>query len=250
MLAEILRSTEARIQALPVLSDVPDCGEHRSLKAAIRGARDRNAVIAELKYASPSRGVIRTAPAPTVLARDLVDGGCVAVSVITEPRYFGGNPVSIMEVRNAVGVPVLRKDFIIDERQLQESKMLGADAVLLIASVLQERLGAFVRESRRLGLEPLVETHTPEEIRSAHQAGADIIGINNRDLRTMKVNLATTVELSEAARRSPALIVSESGLAWPCDIRMLRRYCDAFLIGSAITASRNPKKTLEGFVFA
>ncbi|MDD1674411.1 MAG: indole-3-glycerol-phosphate synthase, partial [Methanomicrobiales archaeon] len=237
MLADILRSTEARIQDLSVPSDVPAHGEHRSLKAAIRGARNRNAVIAELKYASPSRGIIRSAPEPIVLARDLVDAGCIAISVITEPRYFGGNAMSLMDVRKTVNVPVLRKDFIIDERQLQESKMLGADAVLLIAGVLQDRLRAFVHESCRLGLEPLVETHTPEEIRAAHAAGAEIIGINNRDLRTMKVNLATTVELSEAARRGPALIISESGLCWPCDVRALRRYCDAFLIGSAITAA-------------
>ena len=250
MLADILRSTEQRVQALSEHADMPFYGEHRSLKNAIRGVRDRAAVIAELKYASPSRGVIRTLPEPAVLAQDLVGAGCIAVSVITEPHYFRGNTDSIARVRNAVRVPVLRKDFIIDERQLGETKLLGADAVLLIAALLGDRLELFVREAGRLGLEPLVETRTPEEIRRAHAAGAEIIGINNRDLRTMKTNLATTVELSGTARRFPALIVSESGFTWPCDIRALRRYCDAFLIGTAITASRNPEKTLEGFVFA
>jgi indole-3-glycerol phosphate synthase len=153
-------------------------------------------------------------------------------------------------VRDAVRVPVLRKDFIIDERQLLETKVLGADAVLLIVALLGDRLGAFVQEARRLGIEPLVETHTTGEIRMAHAAGAEIIGINNRDLRTMKTNLATTLELSAIARRHGVSVVSESGFAWPCDVRALRRHCDAFLIGSAITSSRNPGKTLEGFVCA
>jgi indole-3-glycerol phosphate synthase len=249
MLAEILRSTEQRVGALTLPADMP-CRATRSLKQAIAGSREKHAVIAELKYASPSKGVIRTSPPPHELAQELERYGCAAVSVITEPHFFGGNTVSIPRVRDAVSVPVLRKDFIIDERQLRETKVLGADAVLLIAAVLGNRLGTFVQEARRLGIETLVETHTPEEVRMAHAAGAEIIGINNRDLRTMKTNLATTLELSAAARRYDALIVSESGFTWPCDVRALRRHCDAFLIGSAITSSRTPGKTLEGFVCA
>jgi indole-3-glycerol phosphate synthase len=250
MLAEILRRTEQRVQALSVPEDVFRYGEIRSLKKAILDTREKNAVIAELKYASPSRGIIRDLPEPATLAADLVSAGGIAVSVLTEPHFFRGNPASIAEVREAVRVPVLRKDFIIDERQLLESKMLGADAVLLIAAVLQDRLAAFIQKSREIGIETLVETHTAEEIRQAHAAGAGIIGINNRDLHTMKTSLLTTVYLSEVARRQESVIVSESGLTWPCDIRSLRRYCDAFLIGSAITASGNPKKKLEEFVFA
>ncbi|MGC9436067.1 MAG: indole-3-glycerol phosphate synthase TrpC [Methanomicrobiales archaeon] len=244
---EILRRTRERVAALPA---VPDSDRQPvSLTRAIRECRDRNPVIAEIKFASPSRGPIHPPGDPATIAREYLAGGAVAISVLTEPFFFGGSPEKLAAVRRAVSVPILRKDFIIDHRQLPETKALGADAVLLIAAVLGPDLARFVDDARELGLEPLVEVHTREEADLAQAAGADLIGINNRDLRTMSVDLTTTRRL--AGHIGPGrTIVSESGIRWPFDVRTLRDYCDGFLIGSALMADADRKKKLEGFVYA
>lgn len=244
---EILRRTRERVAALPA---VPDSDRQPvSLTRAIRECRDRNPVIAEVKFASPSRGPIHPPGDPAAIAREYVAGGAVAISVLTEPFFFGGSPEKLAAVRRAVSVPILRKDFIIDPRQIPETKALGADAVLLIAAVLGPELASFVDGARELGLEPLVEVHTREEADLAVDAGADLIGINNRDLRTMSVDLTTTRRL--AGHLGPGrTIVSESGIRWPFDVRSLRDCCDGFLIGSALMADADRKKKLEGFVYA
>ncbi len=250
ILDEIIRCTGRRVAALPdppaVDRSTPAC----SLAAAIRACRDRNAVIAELKYASPSRGVLRTEPDPGALAAEFVAGGAVALSVLTEPSFFGGSTENLVRARRAASVPILRKDFIIDPRQLAETKAIGADAVLLIARVLGENLSAFVDLAFDLGLEPLVEIHNRDEAELALATDAELIGINNRDLSTLKIDISTTRRLSGLVADEGRTVVSESGILWPYDVRNLRDCCDAFLIGSAIMSAKNRKKRLEGFVFA
>jgi indole-3-glycerol phosphate synthase len=249
ILDEIVRSTGERLRHLDQPVD-PDPLPRRSLEAAIRTSAGRHAVIAEVKYASPSRGRIHDGCTPEAIAREFVAAGAAGLSVLTEPTYFGGSTGYLVRVRRAVSVPVLRKDFIIDERQLSETRALGADAVLLIARVLGDRLPAFVDGALALGLEPLVEVHDRDEMGRALATNASLIGINNRNLATMTLDLSTTVRLAGAARDAGRLVVSESGITWPCDVRSLSRHCDAFLIGSALMSARDRRKRLEGFVFA
>ena len=185
-----------------------------------------------------------------MMAGALASSKCVALSVLTEPYFFGGTGQDIARVKSAVSIPVLRKDFVIDERQIPESSALGADAVLLIATVLKERLPAFVSLARDHGLEPLVEVHTGAEVELALSTDADLIGINNRSLSTLRVDRSTTRLLSKRIRSAGRKIVSESGMETGDDIREMRPYCDAFLIGSSIMSHDRPEKKLEEFVCA
>jgi len=250
ILDEILRRTARRVARLP--ASFPEAGREKrpSLATAIRNNNGANAIIAEIKCASPSRGVIRRNVDIAVTAVSLGEGGCVALSVLTEPYFFGGTCQDLSRVRSAVSIPVLRKDFIIDERQIAESRALGADAVLLIAAILKNRLPGFVDCAFDFGLEPLVEVHSGEETEQALSTEAPLIGINNRDLTTLGVDRSKTRALSEPIRRAGRIIVSESGMWNADDIREMKRYCDAFLIGSAIMAHKYPRKKLEEFVCA
>ncbi|ABN56009.1 MULTISPECIES: indole-3-glycerol-phosphate synthase [Methanoculleus] len=250
ILDDIVRSTRERLRDLDQSVVDPDPLPRRSLAAAIRTSSERHAVIAEVKYASPSRGRIHEGCTPEAIAREFVAAGAAGLSVLTEPTYFSGSIENLARVRRAVSVPVLRKDFIVDERQLGETRALGADAVLLIARVLGNRLPAFVDSALALGLEPLVEVHDRDEMERALATNATLIGINNRNLATMTIDLSTTVRLAGAARDAGRVVVSESGIMWPYDVRSLSRHCDAFLIGSALMSARDRRKRLEGFVFA
>ena len=250
ILDEIVRRTQKRVAHLP-----PEFPENRarstiSLIGAIRNRDGRNAIIAEIKCASPSRGIIRRNVDMAMMAGALAEKGCVALSVLTEPYYFGGTGQDIAQVKSAVCIPVLRKDFIIDERQIAESLALGADAVLLITAVLKERLPIFVGLTQECGLEPLVEVHTRSEVEIALSTTAELIGINNRSLSTLRVDRSTTRLLSERIRSAGKTIVSESGMLTGDDIREMKPYCDAFLIGSSIMAHGRPEKKLEEFVCA
>lgn len=250
ILEKILERTQKRVENLPETFPEQYRFRHASLAAAIRSAQKKNPVIAEIKCASPSRGVIRRNVDMAMMAGVLADGGCVGISVLTEPYFFGGSGADIARVKGAVNVPVLRKDFVIDLRQIQETKALGADAVLLIAGVLKERLPEFVDAAYGAGLEPLVEVHNANEINYALSTRAELIGINNRDLPTMTINRSTTRILSETVRSEGRIIVSESGMRSAEDVRETRPYCDAFLIGSSIMSHAQPKKKLEEFVCA
>ncbi len=250
ILDEIVRRTKKRVEKLPATFPEPDGFRHASLEAAIRSAEKKNPVIAEIKCASPSGGVIRRNVDMAMMAGVLADGGCVGISVLTEPYFFGGSGADIARVKKAVSVPVLRKDFVIDMRQIAETKALGADAVLLIAGVLGDRLQAFVDAVYGAGLEPLVEVRNAREIECALLTRAQLIGINNRDLTTMTIDRSTTRNLSEKLRVNNRLVVSESGMRSADDIREMRPYCDAFLIGSSLMAHQAPGKKLEEFVCA
>ena len=247
---EILKRTEKRVAQLPNSFPESPKRDRFSLAAAIRNRNGKNAIIAEIKCASPSRGVIRRNIDMAMMAGVLQEGGCVALSVLTEPYFFGGTSRDIERVRTAVHLPVLRKDFIIDRRQIAESLSLGADAVLLIAAVLKGDLPEFVDEVIDYGLEPLVEVRTQEEAQLALSSQATLIGINNRNLATLGIDRSTTRDISEQIRRDGRLIVSESGMRSADDVREMKRYCDAFLIGSSIMSHSHPRKKLEEFVCA
>ncbi len=204
ILDEIVRSTGERLRHLDQLVDPdPPLPPRRSLAAAIRTSSGRHAVIAEVKYASPSRGRIHEgctprSDRPRVRRRR---GGRGPLGADRTHLFRGGSTRYLVRVRRAVSVPVLRKDFIIDERQLGETRALGADAVLLIARVLGGIASRVRRRALALGLEPLVEVHDRDEMERALATNATLIGINNRNLETMTIDLSTTVRLAGGGPR-------------------------------------------------
>ncbi len=208
----------------------------------------RRAVIAEVKRRSPSRGALRPGLDPAALARDYEAAGALAVSVITEPDFFGGSLADLVAARAAVGLPLLRKDFVVDPYQVWEARAAGADLVLLIVAVLGERTAEYVAVCREAGVEPLVEVHDAAEFDAAVAAGARLVGVNNRDLRTFRVDLDTTRRL---APRAPAgvVVVSESGLTGPADLDALeRRGARVFLVGEALVTAPDPAAALRPLV--
>ena len=203
-------------------------------------------VIAELKKASPSRGLLRDDYQPAALATGLEQAGAAALSVLTEEDFFQGSLAHLKEARSATQVPVLRKDFIVDPWQVWETRAGGADSFLLIVAILDD---VTVRELLSLGrdlrMEPLVEVHKREELSRAVDAGARIIGVNNRDLRSFKVRVETSLELVDAVP-DECIAVSESGLRSHDDLKRLQRAgFDAFLIGEHLMESSHPDAALR-----
>ncbi len=192
-------------------------------------AADRIPVIAEVKPTSPTADGTRDDD-PVELAESMVAGGAAAISVLTEPSHFGGSPESLTRIRDAVDVPVLRKDFVLTEDQLD---VVSADLLLLIARFVDD-LDALVTAARDRGFQPLVEVHDEAELETAIEAGADIIGVNNRDLAKLEVDLGTFESVAPQVPDDVTLI-AESGISTPADVRRMREAgADALLIGSAI----------------
>jgi indole-3-glycerol phosphate synthase len=208
--------------------------------------RDSLNVIAELKKASPSRGLIRADFDPVALAKTLEAAGAAALSVLTEEEYFQGELKYMRDARAATGVPVLRKDFIVDPWQVWEARATNADSFLLIVAGLSDALLAeLLTLGRELGMEPLVEVHTREELTRALAAGARIVGVNNRNLKTLEVRVETSVELI-AAIPEECIAVCESGLRTHEDLVRLRATgFDAFLIGEHLMAQPDPAAALK-----
>ncbi|MGD0543070.1 MAG: indole-3-glycerol phosphate synthase TrpC [Candidatus Acidiferrales bacterium] len=202
-------------------------------------------VIAELKKASPSRGLIRTEFAPAALAASLEKAGAAALSVLTEEDFFSGSLADLKEANRVTKIPILRKDFIIDPWQVWEARAAGADSFLLIAAVLQGgMLDELLALGRSLKMEPLVEVHSRQELDCVLAAGANIIGVNNRDLQDLTVNLKTSFDLIRAIPEE-CTAVSESGLSTSGDIARLRDAgFDAFLIGEHLMQQDDPAQTL------
>jgi indole-3-glycerol phosphate synthase len=194
-------------------------------------------VIAEVKRASPSQGALAPIDDPAALARAYASGGAVAVSVLTESRRFGGSLDDLAAVRSAVDVPVLRKDFVVSSYQLWEARAVGADLVLLMASVLeQDALICLVERAESIGLTPLVEAHTALEVERALLAGARVVGINNRDLRTLRVDLSTFVDLAPLIPDG-VVRIAESGIRSPHDVfEMAQAGADAVLVGTSLVS--------------
>jgi indole-3-glycerol phosphate synthase len=219
----------------------------RSLRAALTAPGP--SLIAECKKASPSAGLIRPDFDPEALAHAYVAGGARAVSVVTEPDHFDGDPEWLAVVRRAVPVPVLRKDFIVTPRQLYESSVLGADAVLLIARLLDEdELGDLLAIAAELELEVLLEIFTDEDPAPAIHSGAPIIGVNSRDLATFEKRLDRMEDLASELP-SDRVRVAESGLQGPEDVRRLAAAgYDGFLVGEHLVRSQDPEAAVRSLV--
>jgi indole-3-glycerol phosphate synthase/phosphoribosylanthranilate isomerase len=232
------RDVSARLGGL-ALADLQRRAEpsRRSLRAALGrpGAR----FVMEVKRASPSQGAIRADVDPCALAR-AYSGAADAISVVTDAPYFGGSLADLRAVREGYRGPVLAKDFIVDPRQVVEARLNGADAVLVMLSVLDDREAAAVMgQAAGLGMEALVETHTESELRRAVALGAPLIGINNRDLRTLEVDLAVTERLAGLVP-ADRILVAESGIGSRSDVERLAPYADAFLVGSSLVRAADP----------
>ncbi|MEE8474941.1 MAG: indole-3-glycerol phosphate synthase TrpC [Myxococcota bacterium] len=206
----------------------------RGFRVALLSA-PRPRVIAEIKRRSPSRGEIRSDFDPVACAKAYADAGAAALSVLTDERYFGGRLEFLQAARGTVSLPLLQKDFIVDSYQVDEARACGADAVLLIVSALDpSALRALRERAGELGLDTLIEVHDEGELKTALDAGADLIGINNRDLRTFEVDLGVTERLV-AAIPEGIVVVSESGILCAGDLERLEAAgAGAFLVGEAL----------------
>jgi indole-3-glycerol phosphate synthase len=222
-------------------SRLPHAAAPRRFAGALRG--DTVRLIAEVKKASPSRGLLRAEFDPLALARSYAEGGAVAVSVLTEEKYFRGSLDHLSSIRAALpdGPPLLRKDFLFDPYQLYEARVHGADAVLLIAAILDSALLAeLIGLAGALEMDALVEVHDEAELGRALIAGASLIGINNRDLRTFEVDLAITERLRPLVPPE-VTVVAESGISTRADVQRLESLgVDAVLIGEALVTAPDP----------
>jgi indole-3-glycerol phosphate synthase len=239
-LDEILETKRREIEALrPELSNLVQKAKARADFRSFRSALCRRdgelAVIAEVKKASPSAGIIATSFDPVAIAKNYETSGADALSVLTDERFFQGSLDYLSAVRAQVSLPILRKDFMLDEIQITESVAAGADAILLIVAALdQKRLVALRRAAIEAGLDAVVEVHTAEELKRAIEAGSEIIGINNRNLATFEVDLGVTEELSKSLP-DDTIMVSESGIKSPADAGRVKACgVDAILVGEAL----------------
>lgn len=206
----------------------------------------RVAVIAELKKASPVKGVLCAEFDPLSLAQTYANNGAAALSVITDKKFFQGKPAFLPEIRPHVHLPLLRKDFIIDELQLYESLLLGADLVLLIVALHSyTQLLNLMQKCQELGIEPLVEVHNQEELKKVLDLPAQIIGVNNRNLKDFKVDIRTSLELAEYIPDS-FISLSESGIKTAADMQLLEAHgFNGALIGAALVSSPDPGMKLR-----
>lgn len=256
-LDRIVASVRRRLDAAPPAADLARAARdaaarrraegRRSLRAALGGAGP--SVIAECKKASPSAGVLRADLDPVWLARAYEAAGAAAISVVTEPDHFLGDPRWLPEVRRAVSLPVLRKDFIVDRRQLEQAAVLGADAVLLIQRILTPgRLAELLAAAEELGLEVLLELFVDEDPAPAVASGAPIIGVNARDLATFEVRLDRVVELAAKLPRD-RVRVAESGIHGADDLRRLQAAgYDGFLVGEHLVRAADPGAALRALL--
>lgn len=218
----------------------PQLGPERTRARAFHAALARPglSLIAEVKRASPSQGAIAPLD-PATAARAYVSGGASAISVLTEPRHFGGGPDALREVVESVRAPALRKDFVVHPAMLREAAGWGASAALLMVSVLGEATGEYLRAAHHVGLDALVEVHDEAELDLALTTGAEIIGVNNRDLRTLEIDLSVSLRLIRRAREAgfTGLLVAESGYRTAADLASVRGLADAVLVGSSLAGS-------------
>jgi indole-3-glycerol phosphate synthase len=255
-LEKILTHTRLEVRDRRVTADVRHlerrAAEHqpRGFEAALRGAAENGpAVIAELKKASPSRGLIRADFHPESLARSLEAAGATALSVLTDEKFFKGSLDNLTRASEAVKIPCLRKDFIVDPFQILEARAAGADAILLIVAALtDDDLKSFGLEAWRMGLDVLCEIHDRDELERATGLGFNVIGVNSRNLHTMQVQPETQLELAQWL--PPAAVrVAESGIRSTADIaRMTEAGYNAFLVGESLMRQPDPGAALEALL--
>jgi indole-3-glycerol phosphate synthase len=256
LLRTIVAATERIVEVRRSLESMTSL-ERRAAAAAPRGSQFESAlgtagrvnVIAECKRRSPSRGVLAAAYDPVAIARHYESGGAAAISVLTEPTFFDGSLEHLAAVRTAVDIPLLRKDFIVDEYQLFEARAAGADAILLIvAALVQPALQRLQERAWELGLAALVEVHSEEELDRAVESGARLIGVNNRNLRTLTVDVEASYRLA-ARIPAQAIAISESGLQSRADLEKLSAAgYRAFLIGERFMKASDPASAIQGLL--
>ena len=239
-----LAELQARVADAP-----PVRGFARALQAAI--ANGDAAVIAEVKKASPSKGVIRPDFHPADIAVSYEFGGAACLSVLTDVDFFQGADAYLQQAREACTLPVLRKDFVIDPYQVYEARVLGADCILLIVAALDDRQLAELSDlAMRLGMDVLVEVHDIDELERALQVPVPLVGINNRNLRTFEVSLDTTLAMKDAVPKD-RLLVTESGIVVPEDVATMRDAgVNAFLVGETFMRAEEPGEALRQLFFA
>ncbi|MBT8214543.1 MAG: indole-3-glycerol phosphate synthase TrpC [Acidimicrobiia bacterium] len=246
ILDEILAATASRLELSPVVVERAEALSGRpppSFRDAL--AAPGLSVIAEIKRRSPSAGALAPDIDPVARASAYAAGGAAAVSVLTEPDFFGGSIEDMLVVAESVSIPVLRKDFILAPEQIWEARAWGAAAVLLIVSALDDaRLSLLIDEARDAGLDALVEVHTPEEAHRARDAGASIVGVNNRDLSTFETDLAVAETI--APLLDGVVTVAESGISSAAGAsRMAAAGYDAILVGEALVTAPEPAALIE-----
>ena len=236
------RLTGVSIEALRAKAEPTE----RSLRTAL--ARPGARFIMEVKRISPSEGALRTEADPAAIAR-AYRGAADAISVLVDTPYFGGSYEDLRAVRAEFDGPILAKDFVVDPRQVPEARSHGADSVLVMLSVLEDaEAAAVIAEAKGLGMDALVEAHDEAEVRRAVALGAGIVGINNRDLKTLKVDLAVTERLAGLVPPD-RLVVSESGIGSRADVERLSRHADAFLVGSSLMRADDPAQAARALAF-
>lgn len=247
--AQEVAALKARISFADQRARAGDMPATRGFEAALRAklAKGVSAVIAEVKKASPSKGVLRSDFNPAEIAASYAAAGAACLSVLTDIDFFQGSDAYMQAARAACTLPVLRKDFIIDAYQIYEARALGADCVLLIASALQDsRLAEYSDLARELGLDALIEVHDGEEMARALTTSGSLIGVNNRNLRTFETNMDTSVQLKRDFPEA-RLFVTESGIHRTSDVETLRNAgIHAFLVGEAFMRQPDPGVALAG----
>ncbi|MBK8161790.1 MAG: indole-3-glycerol phosphate synthase TrpC [Gammaproteobacteria bacterium] len=246
--AEEVVERRARVSLEELRARVDGLPPQRGFTAALRRRIDAGqpAVIAEVKKASPSRGVLRADFRPADIAASYEAGGAACLSVLTDRDFFQGDDRYLAEARAACGLPVLRKDFVVDAYQVYESRHLGADCILLIAAALEDdRMHEYAGLAAQLGLDVLVEVHDAGELARALALATPLLGINNRDLRSFETRIETTLELLDGIPRE-RLVVTESGIHTVGDVRRLRAHgVNAFLVGEAFMRAPDPGAELR-----
>ena len=224
-------------------------GPVRDFIAALR--KKRPAVIAEIKKASPSRGVLRSNFDPAAIARSYEKSGAACMSVLTDKEFFQGDSAYLKAAREACALPALRKDFVIDPWQVHESRMLGADCILLIAACLsREEMRELEGIAHSLGMAVLVEVHDGDELEKAAALKTPLLGINNRNLKTFETKLETTIDLLPRIPKD-RIVVTESGILAPADVARMRRHgVETFLVGEAFMRANDPGEALQTLFFA
>ncbi len=244
---EELKQTKKAVPASELKARIAGRAGTLDFAAALKS--DHVSLIAEVKRASPSKGALLRNFDPPALARTYADNGAAAISVLTESRYFGGHIDHLAGIRETVDIPLLRKDFIFDPYQVYESRAFGADALLLIVAILGPgQLDELLSMSQELGLSCLVEVHNENEVEKALRSGAQIIGINNRDLRTLNVDIGTTQRLRQLIP-ADKIVVSESGVSSRQDIDNLKNLgVNAALVGEALLTAADIKAKIRELV--
>ncbi|MEM3551294.1 MAG: indole-3-glycerol-phosphate synthase [Candidatus Bathyarchaeia archaeon] len=226
-----------------------------SLKSSIRKCKHAP-IIAEVKPRSPSHGVLREISSIGDIVKAMERGGAVGISVLTEPKHFGGSLKALKEARNHTNLPILMKDVVVDSAQIMAASKLGIDAVLLIHAIFERgyancSLEEAIQLAHQFGLEVVLETHTRDEFTAALKTDADMLGVNNRDLKTLKVDLKVTEQVLEGMKNCGKMVVSESGIKSPWDVKFLRACgADAFLVGSVLMLAEDVEVKVRELVHA